>query len=268
MSLTAIHMHARGVMDLQERKTLDRFTRAIKFIDTNPPVLANVSPGFTTQVQTLRDAVATINTIAPDRGSGTPKKTANQRAVLRNNLRVGQLYPIRRVARVLERTIAGMPHLVNIPGRIANTTALLDAAKAAARDVAPYKDQFIAKGMSSDFLDRLNTAIQALENSDQANMTARMAAMDAKGKLAQAFQTGRDALTLMDSVIRNECNENPTLGAGTLLIWNTIVPAHGKTSSTPSAIATGTTEDVQSAATASTTPASTTPASTTPASTA
>lgn len=231
-------------MNAQERGTLDRFNRAITFVGTNPPVLAQVSPGFAEQVQALKNAVAEINTIAPDRGSGKPRKTANQRATLRDGLRVGQLYPIRRVARVLERTMSGMPHLVNIPGRLANTQALLDAAKATARDVAPYKDQFIAKGLPADFLDRLNTAIAALENASVAHVTSQLAAANAKGQLAKSFQEGRDALTLMDSAIRHACNANPTLGAATLSVWNTIVPARGKINAVASGVVDGTTADL------------------------
>ncbi|HXC25935.1 MAG TPA: hypothetical protein VNU46_08465 [Gemmatimonadaceae bacterium] len=236
-------------MNLQQRKTLDTFTRAITFLESNPPVLANASPGFVTQVQVLKTAIANINTAAPDRGSGKPAKTANQRAVLRHNLRVGQLYPIRRVARVLERTVAGMPHLVNIPGRSASTQSLLDAGKAAARDVGPYSAQFAAKGLSVDFLDQLNTAIQALENSDAANMAARMAAVGAQGQLTKSFQEGRDALTLIDTVIRTMCDADPTLGAATLAIWNTIVSPRSQANRTATSVANGTTTDVGSSVT-------------------
>jgi hypothetical protein len=233
-------------MNLQQRNTLKMFTKAVTFADTHPPVLATASPGFATQVQVLKTAIANINTAAPGRGSGKPAKTANQRALLRHNLRVGQLYPIRRVARVLERTVAGMPHLVNIPSRTSRTQSLLDAAKAAARDVAPYNNQFVAKGLPVDFLDQLNTAIQTLENADAANMTARMAAAGAKGQLTKAFQDGQDAVTLMDGVIRNLCNADPTLGASTLAVWNTIVPPGSVANRTASNTVKGTTADVGS----------------------
>jgi hypothetical protein len=234
------------LMNSQQRKTLDTFTRAVAFADTNPPVLANASPGFAGQVQVLKTAIAAINTVAPDRGSGKPAKTANQRALLRHALRVGQLYPIRRVARVLERTVLGMPHLVNLPSRSSSTQSLLDAAKATARDVAPYKDQFVAKGLPVDFLDRLTAAIQALENAAAANVTARMAVAGATGQLTKAFQDGRDAVTLMDSTIRSLCNADPTLGAPTLAVWNTIVSPRGLVNRTASNVVSGTTADVES----------------------
>ena len=231
-------------MNAQDRKTLDTFTRAITFADSNPPVLAGAPPGFAKQVQALKAAVAALDRVSPDRGSGRPAKTANQRAVLRYDLRVGKLLPILRVARVLERTVAGMPHLVNLPGRLTSTRSLLDAAKGAARDVAPYKDQFIAKGLPIDFLDQLNAAIQALENAHAANMEARLASANARGQLVQSFQEGRDALTLMDIGVRNMCNANPTIGMPTLTVWNTIVPPRGRPNRSASNTAIGTAVDV------------------------
>jgi hypothetical protein len=236
-------------MNIRQRKMLSSFTRAVTFVGTSPPVLANAPSGFTDQIQALKAAIAEIDQIAPDRGSGRPAKTANQRVVLRRDLRVGQLHPIRRVARVLERTVVGMPHLVNIPTRLSSTQSLLDAAKATVRDVTPYKEQFIAKGLPADFLDQLTAAIQVLEDADTANVTARLAAANAKGQLAKSFQDGRDALMLMDSVIRHLCNANPTLGAATLTVWNTIVSPRGRANRTASNAASGTAADVASGAT-------------------
>jgi hypothetical protein len=231
-------------MNAQQRKTLDKFSRAIVFVETNPPVLASASPGFTRQVQALKTAIASIDRVAPDRGSGVPAKTANQRALLRRALQVNQLYPIRRVARVLGRTIGGMPHLVNIPNRLSSTQVLLDAAKAVVRDVAPYKAQFVDGGLSTDFLDRVSATIEALEAVRQTNTTARLAAAGARGQLVKSLQDGRDALTLLDGAIRDLCHASPALGAATLAVWNTIVVPRGRANRSVSDVLSGTAADV------------------------
>jgi hypothetical protein len=230
-------------MNAQQRKTTDRFSRAILFIQTQPPELASISTGFATQVDRLMQAMAMIEQVAPDRGSGKPAKSARQQAILRHSLRIGQLSPLRRSARILARDIAGIPHLVNTV-RISNTQGLLDAAKAAVRDIAPYRERFVDTGLAPDFLDQLQGRIQALESAGDAYRAARMVAASARGTLYKALQSGRDALTLLDSAIRQWCNAHPDKGMATLMAWNTIVPPRGRGSRTIGVVVGGTVSDV------------------------
>ena len=238
-------------MNIQQRNTLDTFVKAVTFVGTKPAILANATPGFATQVQLLMEAVATIDAAAPDRASGKPAKAATQRAVLRQHLRMRELSPIRRVARVLERNISGMTKLVNVPHRTASTQALLDAAKATARDVAPYQELFVDKGLPTDFLDQLQRAILAVEQATVAGQAARMAATAARGVLQQAFRDGRDALLLIDMVVRRRCDADPASGAAALAVWNTIVSPRGRANRTASHLVSGTIADVGTTATTS-----------------
>ena len=230
-------------MKATQRKKLATFVKAITFIETHPPILANAPPGFAKQVGTLTTVVATISQLAPDRGSGKPAKAATQRAVLREALRVGQLLPLRAVARVIGKQVAGLPQLVNVK-KSAGTQALLDAAKATVRDLTPYEAQFIAEGMPVDFLAQLTARIQAVEAAGQANVVASMARTRARGALKQAFTQGNDALTLADGIIRHLCNADPILGPPTLMTWNTIVSPRGKAYQTVTTVVTGTEGDV------------------------
>lgn len=231
-------------MNISQRQTVDRFSRALVFLRTSPPVLTGVSKGFNKQVQVLQNALSAIETVASARGSGTPAKAAKQRALLKRALKVNQLFPILRVARVLARNVAGMQHLVNMPARASSAQALLDAAKAVLRDVTPYEDQFIDHGLSDTFLKRLGTTIQALEAANQAHTQARQAAAGARGELKRALREGRDALTLLDSAVREMCDANPTLGAATLATWNTIVKPRGRAWPAANVAVNGTVVDV------------------------
>ncbi|HXC26235.1 MAG TPA: hypothetical protein VNU46_10000 [Gemmatimonadaceae bacterium] len=230
-------------MNAKQRKKIETFKKAITFLDVLPPVLANAPPGFAKQVQILKNAVATISQVAPDRGSGKPAKTAAQRATLREALRIGQLQPLRKVARVLGKQVAGMPKLVNVK-KSAGTQSLLDSAKAVLRDLEPYQEQFIDKGVAVDFLDQLDAGIRALEMVGQANVTANMARTRARGTLRQVFEEGGDALMLIDSVVRHSCNADPARGAATLMAWNTIISPRGKAHRTASNVASETAADV------------------------
>ena len=57
-------------MNIQQRATVDRFSRVLVFLEGDHPVLDGASSGFGTQVQQLQNAVATIEQAASDRGSG------------------------------------------------------------------------------------------------------------------------------------------------------------------------------------------------------
>jgi hypothetical protein len=231
-------------MNAEQRKTVDRFSRALVFIKNNSPVMTDASPGFAKQVQTLQTAVTAIQQTAPDRGSGVSAKTANQRAVLSRALQVNQLTPILRVAHVLARTVAGLPRLVPVSSRVSSTQGLIDLAKAVIRDITPYREEFIDKGLSVNFLDRVNMTIQALDAVRVTNETARQAATGARGTLVKALQDGRDALTLLDSAIREMCNANPAQCASALAVWNTIVRPRGRASQKVGAVVNGTLMDV------------------------
>jgi hypothetical protein len=229
-------------MNAQQRKTVDRFSRAIYFVNSQPE-LASVSPGFATQIGNLTRALASIEECAPDRGSGVGGKSVEQQRVLRHALRVGQLSPLRRSARVLGRSVAGMPDLISAD-RISNTQGLLDVAKGALRDIQPYREQFVDTGLAPNFLDQLEGRIQALEMAGEACREASVAAKNAQGALIRALQEGRDALTLLDGAIRQWCNINPEQGTATLTAWNTIVPPRGRVSRKVGVLADGTAADV------------------------
>ena len=231
-------------MKATQRTTLEMFKQVETFIDSNPIVLANAPTGYAEQVQAFKTALGLIEQVAADRGSGTANKAAEQRRALRHALRVGQLHPLRKIARVLERTVVGMPHLVNLPKKVVSTQGLLDAAKAAARDVAPYQAQFISKGMPADFLDQLNQAIQGVQDANTAAVAAKQNSVSARGQLQIAMQEARDAVTCLDLIIRRACDADPVHGSGTLAVWNGIVPPPARVNRQPSNAASGTTADV------------------------
>jgi hypothetical protein len=235
-------------MTSRQQDALKLFKQVEGFIDSVPAVLATPPFGYKEQVEALKTAVGMIDQVTADQASGLVNKTAAQRKALRQALRVGQLLPIRKVARILERTVVGMPHLVNLPKKLVSTPTLLNAAIATARDVAPYQAQFVSKGLPPDFLVSLNGAIQALQQVDAANIAAKQERTNATGQIQVAIQEGNDAVTLLDVIIRRACDADPVNGAGTLAVWNNIVPPHSKANRTASNAVSGTTADIASSA--------------------
>ena len=250
-------------MQLKQRTTMDLLTKVNSFIDSKPAVLANSPDGYDDQVTAFKTAFGIIQQATADQGTGTTSQATAQRQAARQELRLGHLHPMRKIARVLERSVAGMPQLVTVPRKSASTQALLQAARGTAQDVAPYEAQFISKGMPADFLGRLNQSIQTLQDTDAANAAAKQLVQRAQGQLATAIQEAKDAVTCLDVIVRRACAADPANGNGTLNVWNGIVPPPAKLtvlgSATPSTSA-GTSASTTASTAPSTAPS--TPAAT------
>lgn len=214
-------------MQANHRTKLDTFHRVLEFVDSDRPTLANAPPGYAIQVKALRDAVTAITTASQDRGSGSPGYTSTQRRALRVTLR-GKLLHLRRVSRVLERSVVGMPQLVNLPKKVASEQALLDAARGAVQDVTPYKDNFVSKGLPENFLDDITGSLQQISDAKAAVAAAQRRRAAARGTLQAAIQAGDDAVTCIDGVVRQACAEDQVNGQSTLTAWNAIVPARSR----------------------------------------
>ena len=222
-------------MNTKQRSTLERFQRIVTFFERDPNVLANAPAGYAKQLQALKSALARIEQGAADRGSETAEKAIEQQRALRQALRVWQLRPLRTLARVMARTVTGMPHLVPVPKALASTQRLLDVAKAVARDVSPYEAEFIDKGMSSDFLNQLQQYIQAVERAHTAILAARQRWAHARGELRGALRDARDAVVCLDLIVQRMCAADPVHGSGTLAAWNKIIPPTTRAGRLPSA---------------------------------
>ena len=224
----------------KQRMTLDLFTKVNSFIDSKPAVLASAPDGYNDQVAAFKTALGIIQQATATQVTGSPSQMSAQRQAARQALRIGQLHPLRKIARVLERSVAGMPHLVDMPKKGAGTQKLLAAARVVVQDVTPYQAQFVTKGMPSDFLDQLNQSIQTLQDTDSASARAQQIVKQAKGQLATAMLEARDAVTCLDVIVRRACAADPANGGGTLEVWNGILPPPAKLtvlgSPTPSAV--------------------------------
>ena len=215
-------------MLVKQRMALDLFTQVNSFIDSNPAVLANPPEGYAEQVQIFKTSLAVIQQATADQATGSASQTAAQRQAARQALRIGQLHPLRKIARVLERSVAGMPHLVSIPRKTASTQNLLEAARSAVRDVTPFQAQFVSKGMPSNFLDQLNQSIQTVQDADSSNAAAKQVTKSAQGQFTTAVNEAKDAVTCLDVIIRRACAADPVNGSGALAAWNAIVPPPAK----------------------------------------
>lgn len=197
-------------MDARQTRQLDALKRSLLFVTTSPlpTPLQNPSSGLTTQVAALRTAIDGVQTQATDQISGLVRQTVDQRNQARDALRTAHLEPILHVARVLERSTPGLPRLVNLRSARGGQ-AVLSAAQAALRDLAPYKDQFVAAGLPADFLDELQTAVAAYEAATNAVREAKVTQIQARAGIETALTDGDNRKRVIGALIRRAAVSDP-----------------------------------------------------------
>ncbi len=133
---------------------------------------------------------------------------------------------MRHIARVIERTVPGIPHVINLPRKLASEQSLIAAAKAALDDVKPYSELFIEKGLPADFETQLAGAISAVEAGKHAEVTATARRVNARMAIRTALQRGRDIVHCLDAVVRRCCKADTVDGAAILTEWESARRVH------------------------------------------
>lgn len=215
-------------MNSRQIRNLTLFKRVYDFVTSTPPAapLAPPSDPLIQLTAQLQDAIAQAEDAAGIQQSGNTKVTTSQYAGLRRTLRTRHMIPIRHVARVLAKTTPGLDNLVQLPSKSASNAALLAAAHAAVTDVVPYQTAFIAKGLATDFISKLATAISALEQAADASVAAKRQKFTATSTLASAMANGRDIVISIGHVVQEACDQDPASGAATRDAWELIQRIH------------------------------------------
>ncbi len=187
------------------RRSTERLQNVLLFCQHPPPPLDTPSilgSNFVPQREVLRDAVARLTRYHMDAASGVSKGATTVRHTLRRALRDEHLDPIRRIVRALANDHPELPQTLQVSRINRGDTVQLSIARAIARDVAPYRDLFVADGLPPDFIDTLNAAIEALAQSveRQRDDGRRRAALNVGVRLALA--DGRQAIWHLDPLVR------------------------------------------------------------------
>lgn len=245
-------------MNSKQHNTLDALKSAYVFLTTNPipTPLQNPSAGLNAQITTLKSAIDAADAEATSQVSGTLQLARGQRDALRDALRSQHLEPILRVAREAETTSPGLPKLVNMRSARSDQ-GLLNAVQAVLRDLPPYKDILIAKGLPADFLDELQSALTAYESASDTTRQTKTTRVQARAGLDTALQQGESCKRVIGAIIRRAVPTDPN-GQTFLRGWESASHIRRGKSATP-ATTTGTTSEPSSSTTTTTSvPASTT----------
>lgn len=211
-------------MNVTQKNKLDAMERMLVFVTDSslPPPLENAPAGFQEQITVLRSAIEEASQHATNQESGHPLQLTQLRRRLRNQLRYEHLQPLRDVSRVIEKETPGLPSLVNLPGKAGTERRLIAAANAALRDILPYRDKFISRGLPSDFLAQLEAAITSLKDVKIIHADAVSKRTAASQGIASAIANGMSARKCLSAVVKRSCLQDPESGPATLHAWQSV----------------------------------------------
>ena len=95
--------------------------------------------------------------------------------------------------------------------RSAGHQAILNAARAFAKDALPLKAQFISLSMPADFLDTLNAHITAFEGARTTQSDGQRQRGGATGGIEDTVHTSLVAARVLDTIVRNTYRNNPAV---------------------------------------------------------
>jgi hypothetical protein len=199
-----------------ERRKLESFVRARDFGAAHATDFAGNSLGK--QYFTALGAVITeISGLAASEtsGHGTARQGTTTRGQARDAL-IADLEAFSRTARAMSDVVPGIENKFRLP-RDNNDQNLLNAARAAATDVLPLEDEFIAHELPANFLADLGEDIADMQAAISAQAGGVGDHVAASAAMDDAFDRGMDLLRKLDAIMHNKYANN----AGVLAEWTT-----------------------------------------------
>jgi hypothetical protein len=203
-------------MNATENKQLEMFTRVQAFGAARLDEFAPDSLGrqlfneFAASVADLERLAAAESSGAGAARQGTATRR-QARAQLRRNLQA-----IYRTAQAMAQEVRGVSEKFLVP-RNNNDGELMNAARAFAIDVLPFKAHFIAREMSQDFLEQLDADIKALEEAISAQSTGRGHRRATAAAIDVAIADSNKLLNRLDALVRTKYRKD----RATLAEWTT-----------------------------------------------
>lgn len=194
-------------MQHTQQQVVEAYRRAQGFLDAHSTEDAGT---FGAAKQTLDEVIARLEALGTSQREAdrtTRNETRRQRA-LRSALVEEHLRPIARIARATLRGAEGIEVAVALPRRRLSTTPLLIDAVAVRNAVAPYRPVFIEHSLAPDFIEQLDAAIAALGGSFTAGAESHTVRVGAGKGIAQEIRRGRDALEILDTLVRKRFARN------------------------------------------------------------
>jgi hypothetical protein len=206
-------------MKSQQGRALQAFRRVQAWFAQHPEVLANSGSSkdaLGKQLDALTQVVDSMTAGATEQTTqkGQATLAAKDESTLRADIRSLHLKSIVNLAEGLRGKIPGMG-VFKLPSSGTRSENLLHAAQAIRTTAGVYKDVFVEHGLPADFLDQLDAAIAALEQSVDARGIARSRISAASATLASERSLGRQIVTMIDASLAHVLKSD----SATLASW-------------------------------------------------
>lgn len=201
-------------MNINIRRRYDTFVRIKQFGLDNVADFPALSVGAV-QFAAISAVIDQIETLGGDQtqGFGEARFAYNNKAIARINLR-DQLDDISEMSRSMVYEFAGIDLKFRVTRNI-NDSGLISLGNAFIVEAADYKEDFIRYGLNSNFIDVLEGATLAFEQSFGATSTAMSEQVAATASLTTAAKEGMIARKILNGVVKIKYKNN----VGKLAAW-------------------------------------------------
>jgi hypothetical protein len=202
-------------MNANQRRTLEAFQRAQRFVATLPepgPTPAEGEPtppgGSATSSLALGRTMLTQVVdrltqlaVAQDFTVRRVQEDTRRKVVLEAELRTLHMRPITQIARALLRDVAGIDQALRLPKPGSPTSVLVHAAEGMAQAAEPHERVFVRHGLPSDFLARLRAAAGVVAGLVTSRAEQRGQRVGATAGMRDEIRRGRTAVEVLDAVV-------------------------------------------------------------------
>jgi hypothetical protein len=203
-------------MEASQKRKVDKFERQQVFLNDNIADFPPTSPGGKLLAE-LSAVISEVRTLAAEQVSG--ESSARQHVGVKDEEveALRQLIRnINRAAKAFEGEIPGSDLKFRLP-RNRSEQNLLATARAFQADAEPLKAKFIEYGLAADFLDKLKTLTEAVDERAAAADSAGEQKSGATGGLVEALRRGMSISRRIDAIVRIKYENN----AAKLAAWTT-----------------------------------------------
>lgn len=183
------------------RKVIESYQRVHAFLGANPP---SAPASYAEPGETLAAVLATLGELATEQVSGQRLSQAEmrKRAVLVKRLREHHLRPIAAIARAELASVPGIDVALRMPSSGRRILGLIVDARSIRKTVAQHQSVFVRNGRPQDFLEKLDEAIVAVDDSVIGRSDQVGRHVSAKADIRKALRRGRRAVEMLDTIVR------------------------------------------------------------------
>jgi len=188
-------------MQARQKQLIESYQRVQAFLEANP---APAPTSYGGPLDMLQSVVAELSDHSSEQivGGRLSQAELRRQQSLCTKLRDHHLRPIVVIAKAEMRELPGIEKALLLPPGTLGVTKLVAEAEAIRKAAEQYKEAFVKNGRPADFLDQLTAAIAAVTQSTMGRAKNVGRQVGAKAGIAQQARRGRDAVAMLDSIVR------------------------------------------------------------------